>query len=99
MKSLVAITLMTVGLLYAKPTLAPERAGDKDLCGRKYASCHGASGQGKDTVAKTFKVDDLGSKEVQAKGDADLRKVILEDPCKMKGIQDIDTKAADDLVY
>src|SRR5438093_520260 len=100
MRFLVAMILMTTVLLYVMPLRAADSAAGKELFGKKCASCHGAAGEGKDTVAKTFKVEmhHLGSKEVQAKSDADLRKVILEGTGKMKGIKDIDAKGADDLV-
>ena len=41
---------------------------------------------------------DLGSKEIQTRSDADLKKIILEGGGKMKGVKDIDAKNADDLV-
>jgi hypothetical protein len=40
----------------------------------------------------------LGSKEVQTKPDADLKKDILSGTGKMKGVTGIDAKGADDLV-
>jgi hypothetical protein len=40
----------------------------------------------------------LGSKEVQAKSDAELKKIILEGSGKMKPVKDVDSKAADDIV-
>jgi len=100
MRFLVAMILMTTVLLYVMPLRAADSEAGKELYGKKCASCHGAAGEGKDTVAKTFKVQipHLGSKEVQAKSDADLRKVMLEGTGKMRGIKDIDAKTADDLV-
>ena len=100
MRSLVAMILMTALLLYVTPLLAADAAAGKDLYGKKCASCHGASGEGKDSVAKMLKVEfkHLGSKEVQTKTDADLKKVILEGGGKMKGVKDVDAKGADDVV-
>src|SRR5213593_4349328 len=100
MRSLVAITLMTTFFVYAPPLLAADLAAGKELYGKKCASCHGAAGEGKETVAKTFKVEmhPLSSKEVQAKSDADFKKIILEGTGKMKGVKDIDATGADDLV-
>jgi hypothetical protein len=40
----------------------------------------------------------LGSKEVQAKTDAELKKIILEGMGKMKPVSGVDAKAADNLV-
>ena len=82
------------------PAYAADSAAGKDLYGKKCASCHGAAGEGKDTIAKTFKVElhHLGSKEVQSKSDADLKKIIMEGTGKMKPIKDVDAKGAEDIV-
>ena len=79
---------------------AADVAAGKDVFGKKCASCHGASGEGKDTIAKMMKVEfrHLGSKEVQAKSDAELMKIILEGGGKMKPVKDVDSKAAEDIV-
>src|SRR2546426_11162186 len=100
MKLFVAIILVMSVLSYVTPLVATDAAAGKELYGKKCASCHGAAGEGKETVAKTFKVEmkQLGSKEIQAKSDSDLKKIILEGKDKMKGIKDIDAKAADGLV-
>src|SRR5439155_16714829 len=100
MKLFVAIILVMSVLSYVTPLVASDAAAGKELYGKKCASCHGVAGEGKESVAKTFKVEmhPLGSKEVQAKSDADFRKVILEGTGKMKGVKDIDATGADDLV-
>ena len=64
-------------------SMAPAWAGaaeGKPLFASKCAACHGANGEGKDAIAKMMKVTmkHLGSKEVQAKSDADLKKVITD---------------------
>src|SRR3989441_5216844 len=100
MRSVVLMLLVVAILLYVTPVLAGDAAAGKDLFGKKCASCHGASGEGKESVAKMLKVEihNLGSKEVQAKSDADLKKVTLEGTGKMKGVKDIDAKGADDIL-
>jgi mono/diheme cytochrome c family protein len=100
MKALIALILMTAVLLYVMPAMAADTNAGKDLFGKKCASCHGPDGEGKDAIAKMFKVEmkPLGSKEVQARSDADLKKVILEGSGKMKGVTGIDAKNADDIV-
>jgi mono/diheme cytochrome c family protein len=100
MRSVVLMLLIVSVMLAVTPLFAGDVAAGRDLFGKKCASCHGASGEGKDSIAKTFKVEmkNLGSKEVQAKSDADLKKVVLEGTGKMKGLKDIDAKGADDLV-
>src|SRR5207253_5000699 len=100
MRSLVLMLLIVSVVLYVNPVFAADTAAGKELFGKKCASCHGASGEGKESVAKMLKVDihNLGSKEVQAKSDADLKKVTLEGTGKMKGVKDIDAKGADDIL-
>src|SRR3954465_11737200 len=101
MKRLVTILLLMFVALPVTPGFA---AGDvaegRGLFGKKCASCHGASGEGKESVAKTFKVEirDLASKELQTKGDADLKKIIIEGTGKMKGLKDVNAKSADDII-
>jgi mono/diheme cytochrome c family protein len=100
MRILVAMILVAVVVMYATPLFAADVAAGKDSYTKKCASCHGAAGEGKDTVAKLFKVElkPLSSKEVQSMSDADIKKTILEGTGKMKGIKDVDAKAADDIV-
>jgi mono/diheme cytochrome c family protein len=100
MKFFASIVLMVAVLLWVSPAFSADVAAGKDLFAKKCASCHGAAGEGKDTVAKALKVElkPLGSKEVQAKSDADLKKNTLEGVGKMKGVKDIDSKGGDDLV-
>ena len=100
MKAVLGMILTAVVLIYTTPTFAADAMAGKDLFGKKCASCHGAAGEGKASIAKTMKVElrHLGAKEVQAKSDADLKKVILEGTGKMKPVAGTDAKAADDLV-
>ena len=96
---MVSIVLMAV-LLYVNPLLAADAGAGKDVFAKKCASCHGAAGEGKETIAKMFQVEmkPLSGKEVQAKSDADLKKTILEGAGKMKPVKDVDAKSADDIV-
>src|SRR5580692_5382113 len=66
MKSIALMFLIVFILLTVTPVFAGDAAAGRDLFGKKCASCHGASGEGKDAIAKTFKVEmrNLGSKEV-----------------------------------
>jgi mono/diheme cytochrome c family protein len=79
---------------------AADVAAGKEVFSKKCASCHGAGGEGRDTMAKMLKIEfrHLGSKEVQAKTDADLKKAILEGTGKMRAVKDVDAKSADDIV-
>ena len=86
-------------LTMAVPALAAgkgDAAAGKALYSSKRAPCHGASGEGKEAIGKMFKVQmpHLGSKEVQAKSDAELRKSITEGNGKMKPVKLSDEEAA-----
>jgi cytochrome c553 len=101
MKSGITVICILVALAVAPATFAAaDAAAGKETYSKKCASCHGTAGEGKDSVARMLKVElrHFGSKEVQAKTDADLKKVTLEGIGKMKGVAGIDAKAADDLV-
>ena len=101
MKSIFATFIIATALTVAAISLsAADAAAGKDVYLKKCASCHGQAGEGKDAIAKTLKVEfkHLGSKEIQAKNDADLKKTILEGTGKMKAVKDVDAKQADDVV-
>jgi mono/diheme cytochrome c family protein len=97
----VLAALGTVLLFVSIPSFAAgDAAAGKAVYAKKCASCHADAGEGKESVAKMLKVEirPLGSKEVQTKSDADLKKDILNGTGKMKGVTGIDAKGADDLV-
>lgn len=89
--------LMTVALLVAiavaLPAVLAQSRGDaaagKAVYAAKCATCHGPAGEGKDAIAKMMKVElrHLGSKEVQAKSDAEWKKEIDEGVGKMKPVK------------
>ncbi len=89
---------LTLLLLLASPVLllgAGDATAGKATYAKKCATCHGKQGEGKAAIAKMLKVKlrHLGSKEVQAKSDADLKKVITAGSGKMKpakGLTDAD---------
>jgi mono/diheme cytochrome c family protein len=97
-----AAFILTVML--ALPLLAIS-GGDADkgkaLYTGKCAMCHGADGAGKDAMAKALKVEfkPLGSKEVQSKKDAELKKDFLEGNGKMKPVKLTDEEAANVIAY
>ncbi len=57
----------------------------KEIYAKRCASCHGPNGEGNKGLAKALKVElrDLGSKKVQTKTDAQLRKDTVEGVGKM----------------
>lgn len=100
MKALPVFIALLAVLLYVMPMTAADVGAGKDLYAKKCASCHGPNGEGKDAIAKMFKVEmrPLNSKEVQARSDADIKKIILEGNGKMQTVKDVDAKSADDIV-
>jgi len=66
-----------------------DAAAGKGVYDKKCATCHGASGEGKEAMAKMLKVElrHLGSKEVQGKKDEELHKDITEGTGKMKPVK------------
>ena len=82
---LVALLIASSGLMAQKG----DAAAGKAVYASKCAMCHGAAGEGKEAMAKMLKVEfkHLGSKEVQAKSDADLKKEIDEGTGKMKPVK------------
>ena len=79
---------------------AGDAAAGKDVYMKKCASCHAQTGEGKDAIAQPLKIKfkHLGSKEVQAQTDADLKKGIVEGTGKMKAVKDMDAKAIEDVI-
>ena|ERR1035437_2460399 len=97
MKTIVIGTISLIAFTGLAIAGAPE---GKELYTAKCVACHGANGEGKPNIAKMYSVTQraLGSKEVQAKSDADLKKVILTGQGKMKPVSGVTEKQADDVV-
>lgn len=101
MRSVFTTILLAAILVYTTPLLrAADTGAGKEVFAKKCASCHGAAGEGKDAIAKMLKVElrHLGSKEVQAKTDAQMKKFVLEGEGKMKAVTGLDDKAVDDVL-
>jgi mono/diheme cytochrome c family protein len=81
------ITAVVGTALGAALVLAADAAAGKATYDKSCKSCHGADGTPNAAIAKGLKVEmkALGSKEVQAKSDAEIKKEILEGVGKMKG--------------
>ncbi len=98
---------LTLGLILLVAIAVPSFSAGKGDPGagkavytKRCATCHGPEGEGKEAIAKMFKVEmrHLGSKEVQAKSDADLRKIATEGTGKMKPVTGLSDKEQTDLV-
>ena len=84
-------------------SMVPAFAGateGKEVYDKSCKGCHGATGQGNPGLAKMMKVEmkALGSKEVQAKSDADLKKIITQGTGKMKPVASVAGKQVDDVI-
>ncbi len=66
----------------------------------KCKSCHGADGTPNPSIAKMFKVEmrPLGSAEVQAESDDQIKKVITDGQGKMRPVKTITGSTLDDVV-
>lgn len=94
-KFLILGLILTVALLTQVAIAGGNAEAGKAVYDKKCASCHGPDGTPKAAIAKMMKVEmrHLGSKEVQAKDDAQLRKDSVEGVGKMrpvKGLSDED---------
>ncbi len=94
MKTLAIVFVAACGLAVAG---APE---GKTVFESKCQPCHGPAGEGKPAIAKMFKVEmhPLGSKEVQAKSDAELKKIITTGNGKMKAVSGLSDKQVGDVI-
>ena len=84
-------------------SMVPAFAGateGKEVYDKSCKGCHGATGQGNPGLAKMMKVEmkPLGSKEVQDKSDADLKKIITQGTGKMKPVASVTGKQIDDVI-
>jgi mono/diheme cytochrome c family protein len=90
MRSWLAVTgVIALAFVAESPEVVWAADDGKTVYAKKCASCHGDKGEGKPTIAKMMKVEfrHLGSKEVQAKSDAELAKSITEGIDKMKPVK------------
>lgn len=92
-----SVALAMAGLLVLEVSGANEAAG-KAAYEKSCKSCHGPDGSGNPAIAKMFKVEmrPLGSKEVQAKTEPELKTVITKGTGKMPAVSGVtDAQAAD----
>lgn len=97
MKTVIFGCIVSVAL-WAAP--AGTATAGKEVFDKSCKTCHGADGQGNPAIAKMMKVEmhPLGSKEVQGKTDAELKKVISQGSGKMKPVPGLSAKQIDDVV-
>ena len=89
-------------LLATAAATAADAGAGKTLYAQKCKSCHGADGQGNPAIAKAFKVTmrPLASKEVLAKSNDELQKIVTAGTGKMKAVAGVsDAQAADVVAF
>ena len=94
MKTIAIVFIAACGLATAG---APE---GKTVFEAKCQPCHGPNGEGKAAIAKMYKVEmhRLGSKEIQAKSDAEFKKTITTGQGKMKPVGGLSDKQVEDVI-
>jgi mono/diheme cytochrome c family protein len=94
-----SLSSIIILLAAAAALAAGDAAAGKAVYDKSCKSCHGAEGQGNPGIAKMLKVTlrHLGSKEVQAKSDAGLKKESIDGVGAMKPVK-ITPKQGDDVV-
>lgn len=82
------------------PAVAASAKDGEAVYSMKCKACHGADGAGNPAIAKMMNVTmkPLGSAEVQAKSDADLKAMVTAGTGKMKPISGISPADADNVV-
>ena len=91
------IVIASAGLAMAAGDNQAGKANFEKSC----RTCHGADGQGNPGIAKVLNVTmrPLASAEVQARSDAEVKKIILEGNGKMKPVKLTDGQVADIIAY
>jgi cytochrome c553 len=97
------LAVLVLSLVIATPALFGGKANPeagKATYTKKCATCHGAEGEGKPAIAKMMKVEmhHLGSKEIQAKSDAEVKKIVTEGSGKMKPVTGLSEQEIADLI-
>jgi mono/diheme cytochrome c family protein len=89
------LSMMAAGV----PSAADLQAG-KAVYDRACKSCHGANGVANPAIAKSLKVEmhDLGSKEVQALSDDEIKAIITDGKGKMRPVKTVSGSDVDNVV-
>ena len=89
-----------IAFMFCAQPLKADAAAGKSAFDKACKSCHGPDGKGNPAIAKMMKVEmkALGSKEVLAKSDADLKKIVTDGVGKMKPVKTLSAAEATDCV-
>jgi mono/diheme cytochrome c family protein len=99
-KIFTTLGVLTIGSVLLAPAGAAVAKDGEPVYAAKCKNCHGADGAGNPAIAKMMNVTmkPLGSAEVQAKSDADLKGVITAGIGKMKPVAGVSATDADNVV-
>lgn len=94
MKTIAILFIAVSGIALAG---APE---GKTVFDAKCQGCHGPKGEGREAIAKMFKVEmpRLGSAKVQSMNDAELKKVVTAGSGKMKPVSGLSEEQVGDVI-
>lgn len=97
-KSTSLLTILIGGLISIQ---GADVAAGKAAYDASCKKCHGADGAPSAAIAKMLKVEmkHLGSKEVQSKSDASIKKETLEGVGKMKGLPAVEKDVANIIAF
>ena len=93
---LIVLLAITTAVLVAADT-----AKGKEVFVGRCATCHGQGGEGKEAIAKMFKVTmkSLAAREIQDKKDNVLKNVVLKGSGKMRPVAVSDLEATNVVAY
>jgi mono/diheme cytochrome c family protein len=92
--------LAALAALSSGAALAADAKAGEGVYEKSCKSCHGADGTPNAAISKMMKVDmrDLKSPEVQARSDADLKKVVTDGQGKMKPTASVTGASVDNVI-
>jgi mono/diheme cytochrome c family protein len=96
--TILGLGALTLGAIFAYAS--GSAAAGKAVYDQSCKTCHGATGVANPGVAKALKIPIpyLGSHDVQAMSDEDIKKVITDGVGKMRAVRSVTGKSADDVV-
>lgn len=97
----IRFAVLSLAFSFTLSIQAADVAAGKAAYDASCKKCHGADGAPNAAIAKMLKVEmkHLGSKEVQAKSDADLKKETIEGVGKMKAVPAVEKDIANILAF
>jgi mono/diheme cytochrome c family protein len=96
----IILTALTLAALSVAAGSAADATAGKAVYDKSCKTCHGADGTANPAIAKMMKVDmkNLGSAEVQAMSDDDIKKIVTGGKGKMKPVTAVSGAGLDDVV-